>query len=261
MRFLIICLILVSWILMTIQANTPVTVLQSSETLTGSCYNFPATSFDSTNCVKCKYGSSPHFVLDVGDAAIDFTLSTLEGDEVTLSSLLEEKAVVMLWGMHTCPAFQGLGTSYPFDQSSYEHEWDVVEEYSDDFTFLHLVGPEPHPSSPEVNFDSGRIKTNYWSTIPQGYDYETRRQHGQKIASLVHPNALLVLDDLGQSSSTTSSSSVTEVTTTKMNNPVWCSYSMGARTAMVVGKGGKIVYTRDWFRAENLIEQLETMKS
>lgn len=39
----------------------------------------------------------------------------------------------------------------------------MIDKYSDDVHFLHMVGPEPHPLFPYANFDSGLVKMNYWS--------------------------------------------------------------------------------------------------
>ena len=50
-----------------------------------------------------------------------------------------------------------MGTTYPFDECSYNDEWDVVDAYNSSVTFVHLVGPEPHPSQPDTNFDSGKM--------------------------------------------------------------------------------------------------------
>jgi peroxiredoxin len=185
-------------------------------------------------------------MLSTGDAAIDFTLPTVDGKLVSLSKLLEEKPVVFFWGMHTCPAFEGLGDSYPFDQCSYQYEWDLVEEYKDSFNFVHFVGPEPHPQSPEVNFDSGKIKTNFWSTMTQTNDWQSRLQAAEKISSKVHPDAHLVVDPLAD-----------DPYGIGMNNPAWCTYFNGARGTMIVDQDGVIQDQRTWFRSDNLITAMK----
>jgi hypothetical protein len=97
--------------------------LRPETDLTHSCFNFPTSSFNRANCVKASYGSSPHTAggLSVGEAAYDFTLNDMDGESVSLSGILAlGKPVVMVWGMWTCPAYQGLGTTAPFDQCSYK---------------------------------------------------------------------------------------------------------------------------------------------
>jgi hypothetical protein len=83
-----------------------------------------------------------------------------------LSKLLHDKPVVMIWGHYTCPAFQGYKSDTTFSGSSFEEEFALIESYGDQITFLHMIGPEPHPMWPYANFDSGSLKMNYWSTIP-----------------------------------------------------------------------------------------------
>ena len=39
--------------------------------------------------------------------------------------------------------------------SSYEEENILVETQKDKATFVHIIGPEPHPIWPYSNFDSG----------------------------------------------------------------------------------------------------------
>jgi len=96
--------------------------LHAESELTHSCFSFPTKNFNRANCVKSEYGHSPHTAggLSEGDSAFDFTLSDLSGKSYTLSTLLEEKPVVLVWGMWTCPAYQGLGQEAPFDQCSYQ---------------------------------------------------------------------------------------------------------------------------------------------
>ena len=103
-------------------ARSAAGALQAESELTHSCFSFPAKNFNRANCVKSEYGHSPHTAggLSEGESAYDFTLSDLSGKSYTLSTLLEEKPVVLVWGMWTCPAYQGLGQEAPFDQCSYQ---------------------------------------------------------------------------------------------------------------------------------------------
>ena len=103
-------------------------LLPSTE-LVSNCYNFPQDNFDFANCVKCIYGSSPHLMRDTGASAIDFTLHDVEGQAWNLHEVLEGsdgKPVALIWGMSTCPAYQGLdsqGSSYRW---AYWDEYDLV---------------------------------------------------------------------------------------------------------------------------------------
>lgn len=110
-----------------------------------------------------------------------------------------------------------------------------------------LAGPEPHPDLPDLNFDSGAIKLNYWSTIRQAYTYEDRVQAAGRIAALVHPYSILLLDDLQGN----------PYSKAPMDNPVWCTYGHGARPVFVIGKNGTVLYSRPWFHAEELEQSLQ----
>lgn len=103
--------------------------LRPASELTDNCFNFPEANFDRRNSIKGKYGSSPHMMMEVGDSAIDFTVHDVDGNEWNLREALETgggKPVVLIWGMFTCPAFQGMGTSPPWDKCSYWHERELV---------------------------------------------------------------------------------------------------------------------------------------
>ena len=203
--------------------------------------------------MKNQYGTSPQTggALDVGDTAYDFTLYDLEGTPYKLSKMLEAKPVVLIWGMWTCPAYQGMGTEYPFDQSGYKDEWDLVDSYKDTVTFVHLVGPEPHPLTPDTNFDSGKQLMNYWSTVRQPRTYDDRLELTKKVADYTHEDQILLTDlvDGNPYDSKLEQPS---------NQPVWCSMGLGARTAMLIGQNGKIQFEQDWFRSDDVATAIDT---
>lgn len=224
--------------------------LRPESDLTHSCYNFPSSNFNRANCVKSSYGASPHAAggLEVGESAFDFTLQDVTGTSHSFSELLAKgKPVVMVWGMWTCPAYQGLGTEAPFDQCSYQDEYDLVEQYKDIVSFVHLVGPEPHPLAPDTNFDSGKQLMNYWSTVRQPMSYSKRVVMAKKVADKTHPDATLLVDSL-----------VEDTGEEGENNGVWCTMGLGARTAMLVGTDGTLQFKQDWFNAGNTADAIET---
>lgn len=86
-------------------------LLPETELIT-NCFNFPQDNFDRGNSVKNTYGSSPHLVLETGSPAVNFTLHDTDGLPWNLGGALEAgdgKPVVLIWGMSSCPAYQGLG--------------------------------------------------------------------------------------------------------------------------------------------------------
>mmetsp|Transcript_35109 Transcript_35109/g.108771 ORF Transcript_35109/g.108771 Transcript_35109/m.108771 type:complete len:256 (-) Transcript_35109:18-785(-) len=220
--------------------------LRPESSLATECYGFPAVSFSEQNCVKAAYGKSPHVPLAAGETATDFTLETLNGVRIKLSELLDEAPVVLVWGMWTCPAFQGLGDGGggQFDECGYLHEYALVERYADRVHFIHLVGPEPHPATPFVNFDSGKQLPNYWSTVDQPWSWASRKALAAKVASYTHPAAVLLVDELADAPG-------------GRVQPVWCTLGQGARTALLIGRDGSVVHTQDWFHATAMGDALD----
>lgn len=99
-------------------------LLPQTELVT-NCFNFPEDEFGYGNSVKNTYGSSPHLMRDVGASAVDFTLHDTDGTPWNLGDSLEAgegKPVVLVFGMSTCPAYQGL--DYGEDSASSWAYWD-----------------------------------------------------------------------------------------------------------------------------------------
>lgn len=79
------------------------------------------------------FGSGP----EAGESAPDFTLESLEGDEITLSDFEGEKNVVLTFGSATCP----------FTAASIRRLKDLCEEHEDNenVEFLFVYVREAHP--------------------------------------------------------------------------------------------------------------------
>jgi hypothetical protein len=230
-------------------APLPLPLLRPESALTPSCYDVPASDFGRTNNVRATYGSSPHVQLAVGDTAIDFTLPVYGSPEgtpasVNLASLLSKRAAVLvLFGMWTCPAFQGFHADTTFTGSSYVDENALVDAYGDRLAVVHVVGPEPHPVWPFANFDSGTLRMNYWSTLAQPQTYAERVAVSvPPVARLLHPDVYVVADWLDGGGGVGGG----------RNNPVWCSYAHGARSAVLVGADGKVAFTQPWFNVDEM---------
>lgn len=101
-------------------------LLPEAELIT-NCYNFPAETFSYTNNVKNSYGSSPHLPLDLGSSAVNFTLHNTAGLPWNLDDALKAgkgKPVALIWGMSSCPAYQGL------DSQTSSNTWAYWDEFS-----------------------------------------------------------------------------------------------------------------------------------
>lgn len=209
-------------------------ILKSEDELTDHCYSFPVNDFSKKNSIKNTYGSSPKLILNVGDVAIDFTLPTPEGKYVSLGDLIAENPVVLIWGHYTCPAFQGLNSDTMFIGSSYEEEYKMIDAFKSKVTFVHMIGPEPHPIWPYANFDSGTLRMNYWSTIKQPQTFKERLALSvPKVLPYLHDDAIVLVDYL-------------DGETGNRNNPVWCSYANAARAAILIGTDGIILEAQTW---------------
>lgn len=100
--------------------------------LSTNCYNFPSDNFHKDNSVKHVYSKSPHLMLALGAPAVDFTLHDIDGNRWNLGEVLEAgkgKPVVLVFGMLTCPAYQGLdsGEDSP-NKWTYWHERTLVSQ-------------------------------------------------------------------------------------------------------------------------------------
>ncbi|CAM9684421.1 unnamed protein product [Scytosiphon promiscuus] len=214
--------------------------LRPESDLTSNCLNFPARNFDPASSVKAiNGGNSPYLPQSAGADAIDFTLHDLDGNRWNLGETLERtgRPVVMVWGMYTCPAFQGYGDTSPWDECGYRSERDLVESYKDRATFVHMYGPEPHPATPGTNFDEGSVWQMYWSVYPQHRSYQDRLAMAGRISGLLHPDQTLLVDYLPGNPYS------------ELIQPVWCSYAMGARPVTMVTPDGKLFFQRAWFFA------------
>lgn len=103
--------------------------LRPESELSSNCFNFPQRNFDVRNCIRgINGGNTPYLPMDSGVDAIDFTLHDMRGQRWNLGDTLKEKGlpVVIIWGMFTCPAFQGLGGDAPFDRCAYWDEYELV---------------------------------------------------------------------------------------------------------------------------------------
>lgn len=103
--------------------------LRPASELVSNCYNFPVANFDTFNSVKGVYGSSPHLVIETGSTAVDFTLHDTDGNPWNLGDALRNgqgKPVVLMWGMSTCPAYQGLDSEGSSNRWTYWHQAELV---------------------------------------------------------------------------------------------------------------------------------------
>lgn len=222
--------------------------------LIGKCFDFPLQNFNHENNILAKYPNDPAHFVDDSESAVDFKVATYDGEKIVLSELLKEKPVVLVYGMYTCPAFQGYySEKNPNSHMSKYDEWALVEKYYDQVSFIHLYGPEPHPKRPDKNFDTGKIIEFPWSTVRNAKTWESRRSTAELVKDDIHPEAYFVLDNLG--GPTMIDHGVEE----PPYNPVWCTYGPGARQAFLIGRNGRMYDVQAWFHASTLAGAIEEL--
>lgn len=221
--------------------------LRPESELQHSCYGFPGETFHLTNSVQHSHGKSPMTAggMKIGDIMFDFTLQDLDGRSVSLSALLlAKKPVFIVWGMWTDPAFRGLQTrSAP--KSSFQDEWNLVEIFQHSVVFVHLVGPEPYPVTPDTSFESGQQVIHAWSTVRQPITYDDRLTLTRRLREYVHPQVYLLPDTLSAVNSA-------------KNQGVWCTLGLGARTALLVSADGLLVFKQDLFDADEAAKAIRS---
>lgn len=119
---------------------------------------------------------------NVGDQGMDFTLKTLSGADVNLSTLCAEKPVVLIFGNFTCGPFRA-------QAGNLERLYD---RYREQFHFLVVYVREAHPS------DGWAMRRNESAEIvlPQPTKYPERAAVAQQCQNLLSSKLPLVVDEM-----------------------------------------------------------------
>jgi hypothetical protein len=172
------------------------------------------------------YGTEPWLSIVAGDKAIDFKLENLNGDDYQLSELLQTAAVVITFGMYTCPAYQ----------ISREAEAELVRQYSGQVHFIHVYTIEPHPKG-SCSPDNGKPWELIYSKYPQAFSYEDRKKTCTAILDNHPSDQLVLIDSLNENG---------------LINPVWATYGPAPRPAFLIRPDGIIDTSQLWFDAKHL---------
>ena len=219
--------------------------LRSEENLQSNCYNFPKDDFSNANCITQKYGFTPKVVAVESSEAVDFSLKTPTGELVSLSKVLADSPVLLLWGMATCPAFRGLDGR--FVGSSFTEENALANKLRGKVQILHIISSEPHPMWPYANYDTGNLRVNLWSTISQPQTYSQRMELSvPPVQRLLSSDIPILIDDLDGADGV-------------RNNPVWCTYANAARAAVLIGQDGKVKFTQNWFNGPAMYTKIQSI--
>lgn len=119
---------------------------------------------------------------NVGEQGVDFSLKTLNGEEVNLSKWCAEKPVVLIFGNFTCGPFRA-------QAGNLER---LFNRYHDKFHFLVVYVREAHPS------DGWAMRRNESADIvlPQPTKYPERAAVAQQCQNLMGSKIPLVVDEM-----------------------------------------------------------------
>ncbi len=193
-----------------------------SDGLATQCLTFPVTA---TNFVRRSVKVA------LGDAAPDFTLKDIDGNEHTLSTLLEEKPVMMQTGSYTCPAYENR-------RGETEQ---LAAQYGDQVHFVVIYTPEAHPATGLSPYTGQRNFNPTWSLYDEPLSYQERVDHAAAITDI--PSQLLLVDAFGEADT----------------NPVWCSYATAPNAAILINRQGIIEAVNDWYDAPAMATAIEIM--
>ncbi len=166
----------------------------------------------------------------VGELAPDFILATTTGDTIALSSLYQDKPVVLEFGSISCPVFRG--KIAPMER--------LYNELRTAANFLAVYTIEAHPAdvvSPYSNHVWVHDKNIAEGIlVNQPTIYEERWALALQAEVLLGITRPLVVDN--------------------MDNAVWEQYGKRPNSAFVIGTDGRVITKQFWSNPQQLLRQL-----
>lgn len=171
----------------------------------------------------------------VGDSAPDFVLQNLEGETVSLASLIGEKPIVLQLGSHTCPI-------YRYRRFGMRQ---LHEKYKDDAHFILVYTLEAHPVG-SVSPYSDKEWVSLWNRIPgvlipQHESYEERASQAN--------NSKQSLEKYYQY----------QYLVDTIDNQVWTDYGSAASPAYVIDLSGKVALRQAWVNPQEIDRTLQSI--
>jgi len=161
--------------------------------------------------------------LGIGETAVDFTLRDIYGNEYTLSRLLTEKPVIMIFGSFTCPFFRRRVVAIEEMQTKYSGQVHFITIYTIE---AYPVGsPSPYKgkesTGPESTDTEGR-------SLTQPATYEERVTQATRMMQELGITVPVLIDE--------------------MDNPIWCTYGQASNIAYLIGTSGTVVEKQGWYQ-------------
>lgn len=187
-----------------------------------------------------------------GDPAVEFTLADLDGNEWTLSELLQSGPVLLLPGSYTCPIYQA---RVPELNELFVELLPDGRTYGEAVHFVHVYIVEAHPKLPDptpyrnwtdsdlpVGGEDGQ-DTYAYSVVGQAYSYAERASGARRMSERIYGDQLRLVDDL---------------TPHGPNNPIWSTYGTAPDAAFLITPDGTIAEAQLWLRIATMRQAILT---
>ena len=177
------------------------------------------------------YPASPSLNAQLGlsarDAAIDFRLKDMAGNQVSLTELVARKPVMLQFGSYTCPQFreQVAGTEL------------LIARYRDRVQFVVVYVIEPHPFGSKSPYSDGEWQSIYSfdrkaNPVTQPLTYEERVRLASECVKDTGMTSLVLVDEF--------------------NNLVWQIYGPAPNLAYFIDTNGSIIKAQPWYKASEM---------
>jgi len=188
----------------------------------GGCFDQPGGEFTPENFADVEV------FVERGDAAWEFTLPSLDGDDVTLSELLKTKPVVLFTGSYTCPVYRR--NRKKIDQ--------LARKLGDKVHVVIVYGPEAHPKT-----DNSPYSGKDWSKPDKYSDFDLAKTMEERV------------DHAKQVGSTAGVLELVE----PLDNPLWCTYGTAPNAAYLIDQDGLFYAVHDWFDPPTMVESIAAL--
>lgn len=198
--------------------GTGIPDLKPDSELVQACYGWPDQEFTP----KGEHPTGRETRLNTGDAAVDFTLKDLRGNEHQLAEMLKKKPVLLVAGSYTCNVFQ----------RKTKQVKQLAKKYGDEVEVVVVYNVEAHPKGDPSPY-KGRPWPMEFSDRGQADTYDERVQNAREVDV---GGAMVLIDALEAGNA----------------NPFWCTYGSCPNCAFLVNQQGRLEAVHAWFDGKTM---------